>query len=197
VEEAKKSHARLAARATAAIAAAGVSLALVASAGAEQVTGGKSVLKPDVDTFEALADMSIGVEATGAAKWGKNGAKFPVSGGDVDVSKATPTGMVNHRGGLAFFTEGGPGVKFSKLVVKLGKKKTKVFAKSGGAEVRFMDVKGTGETAGGGEDGIVFLKNAKASLSKEGAEVLSETFDFPFRKGIKLGKLNVKAQFSD
>lgn len=197
MEEAKRSRARIAARATAAVAVAGASLALVASAGAEQVTGGKTVLKPDQATFEGFADMSIGIEATGAAKFGGKGAKFPVSGGDVDIANATPTGLINHRGGLSFFTEGGPGVKFSKFVIKLGKNKSKLFAKSGGAELRFIDIKGVGETAGGGDDGVVAIPNAKATLAKEGAEVLSETFDFPFRKGIPLGKINVKAQFSN
>ncbi len=192
----KNSRGRIGARAAAAVAVAGASLALVASAGAESVTGGKSVLKPDQATFEGFADMSIGVEATGAAKFGSKGAKFPVSGGDVDIDAATPTGLVNHRGGLAFFTEGGPGVKFSKFVVKLGKNKTKLFAKSGGAEVRFIDIKGVGETAGGGDSGVVVLKNAKATLAKEGAAVLTETFDFPFRKGIPLGKFTLKANFS-
>ena len=101
------------------------------------VTGGKTVLKFDQATGEGFADMSIGIQTTGAAKSGKHGFNFPIKGGDVNTG---PKGAIDHSGGLAFFTEGGPGVKFTKFAVKIGKNKTKLFAKSGGAEVRFIDL---------------------------------------------------------
>jgi hypothetical protein len=79
------------------------SLALVTSSSAEPVTGGNTLLKPDTGTFEGLADMSIGVDTTGAAKFGNKGAKFPVTGGIVgEAGKDT----IEHKGGIAFFREG-------------------------------------------------------------------------------------------
>ena len=149
------------------------------------------MLKPDQDTFEALADMSIGVETTGAATFGKNGAKFPISGGDI---KEGPRGSIEHRGGLAFFTEGGPGLKVSKFFVKIGKAKTKLFAKSGGAEVRFLDLDLKNATIGGSAGVNLTIKGAKAKLAKPAAQVMTDVFDFPFKKGIPIGTINVKAQ---
>ena len=40
------------------------------------------------------------------------------------------------------------------------------------------------------------IKNAAATLAKQGAAVLTETFDFPFRKGIPIGLVTIKATLS-
>ena len=78
------------------------------------VTGGKTVLKPDVDTFEGFADMSTSVGATGAARDAAKGVVFPISGGEIDEG---PKGTIRHRGGLVFAQNiaGGEILKFSKL----------------------------------------------------------------------------------
>ena len=170
-----------------------VAALVVPAAVADPVTGGKTVLKFDQATGEGFADMSIGIEPTGAAQSKKHGFNFPISGGDV---KKGPKGTINHRGGLAFFTEGGPGVKFTKFQVKIGKNKTKLFAKSGGAQVRFIDLDLSDATIGGSAGTNLKIKGADATLAKAGAQVLSETFNFPFRKGIPLGTVTVKAQLS-
>ena len=170
-----------------------MALVLVPAAGADPVTGGKTVLKFDQATGEGFADMSIGIDTTGAAKNGKRGFSFPIKGGDVNEG---PKGTIDHRGGLAFFTEGGPGVKFTKFAVKIGKNKTKLFAKSGGAEVRFMDLDLSTATIGGSAGTNLKIKGAEATLAKAGAEVLSTTFDFPFRKGIPMGTVTVKASLT-
>jgi hypothetical protein len=168
-------------------------LVLVPAAVADPVTGGKTVLKFDQVTGEGFADMSIGIDTTGAAKNGKHGFNFPIKGGDVN---AGPKGTIDHRGGLAFFTEGGPGVKFTKFAVKIGTQKTKLFAKSGGAEVRFLDLDLSSATISGSAGTNLKIKDADATLAKAGAEVLSTTFDFPFRKGIPMGTITVKASLT-
>ena len=157
---------------------------------ADTVTGGKTVLKFDQATGEGFADMSIGIQSTGAAKDGKHGFNFPIKGGNV---KSGPKGLIDHKGGLAFFTEGGPGVKFTKFSVKIGKKKTKLFAKSGGAAVRFMDLDLSHATISGSAGTNLKIKNADADLGKAGAQVLSDTFSFPFHKGIHMGTMTIKA----
>ena len=187
----RASRSRLATGAMAGLMAVAVSLTVAAAAGADPVTGGKTVLKPDQATFEGLADMSIGVETTGAAEFGNNGAKFPIKGGDVSEG---PKGSIEHKGGLAFVQDRGPGVKFSKFTVKIGENKTKLFAKSGQSEVRFLDLDLREATIGGSAGANLTIKGAEAALAKAGAEVLTETFDFPFRKGIPVGLINVKAQ---
>ncbi len=168
-------------------------LVLVSAAGADPVTGGKTVLKFNQDTGEGFADMSIGIDTTGAARSGKHGFNFPIKGGDVNEG---PKGTIEHKGGLAFFTEGGPGVKFTKFTIKIGANKTKLFAKSGGAEVRFMDLDLSSATIGGSAGTNLKIKGAEATLAKAGAGVLSTTFDFPFHKGIPMGTVTVKASLT-
>lgn len=179
------SAARLAVLAVVAIA----SLALAGTTSADPVTGGKTKLKPDQDTFEAFADMSIAVDATGRADWTTTGAKFPITGGEVQVRNRI-NGLIDHGGGLEFSRDDGASVKFSKLSVTIVHDKLKVFAKSDHAAVRFLDID-PGPIAG--TDSSLEMRNAKTTLAKEGAEVLSEAFDFPFRKGIPIGTLTIKA----
>jgi hypothetical protein len=166
-------------------------LALAAATSADPVTGGKTVLKLDQDTAEGFADMSIGIETTGAGKDGKNGLSWPIKGGDVNEG---PKGSLEHRGGIAFFTEGGPGTKFSKFRIKIqSADKAKLFAKSGNSEARFLDLNLKKATIGGSEGVNLKIKGAEAALAKQGAEVLTETFDFPFKKGIPMGTVTIKA----
>ena len=40
------------------------------------------------------------------------------------------------------------------------------------------------------------IKGAEATLAKPAAELMSEEFDFPFRKGIPIGTMNIKATLS-
>jgi Htaa len=178
-----------------AVALAAVALVAVPVAAAAPVTGGKSVLKPDVATFEGFADMSMSVGATGAAEDKRRGVNFPISGGDIADNGQ---GSVQHRGGLVFArntAEGGV-VKFSKFFVVVTANKAKLFAKSDHAEVRFLDLDLTDVTIGG-TPGVKFkLKDVPATLAKQAAQVMSEEFDFPFRKGIPMGTLTIKATLS-
>jgi hypothetical protein len=167
-----------------------LALALAGPAGADPVTGGKSVLDPDVDTFEGFADMSISVGATGAARDTPKGVDFPVSGGNL---RKNLKGQVPQHGGLVFSrntAEGGV-VKLSQFITVFDGTKAKVFAKSDHAAVRFLDLdlNAVSTNATGTRTTI---HRAKATLAKQGADVLSDTFDFPFRKGIPMGKMTIK-----
>jgi hypothetical protein len=167
-------------------------LAMAGPAGADPVTGGESLFRPDVDTFEGFADMSISVGATGAAEDTPRGVTFPVSGGDFD---AGPEGTIEHKGGLVFSrnTADGGVVKFTQFIVKVGKRKAKVFAKSDHAAVRFMDVDFNAFITSADGD-TTTIQHAKVALAKEGAEVLSAAFDFPFHKGIQMGYMTVRIE---
>jgi hypothetical protein len=170
-------------------------LAAAPAAGAQVVTGGKTVFKPDPDTFEGFADMSISVGATGAAVDARNGVKFPISGGEVGEG---PEGTIDHRGGLVFAhnVPGGETVKFAKFRIRITNNKTKLFAKSGGSVVRFLDLDLSDANISGDPGSRLRIKGAEAALAKPAAEVMSDAFDFPFRKGIPFGSMNVKAELS-
>jgi len=179
----------------AAVAAVAMTIA-TASAAADPVTGGKTVLKPDLDTFEGFADMSMSVGATGAARDAAKGVVFPISGGDV---REGPKGSVEHRGGLVFAqnTPGGEILKLSKFTVRIGAGgKTKLFAKSDHSEIRFLDLDLSDATIGGSAGTDLKIKGADATLAKPAAQLFSEVFDFPFRKGIPIGSMNLNATVS-
>ena len=180
-------------KAAAGAATAVLSLALAAGAGANVVEGGKTTLVPDPDTFEALADMSIAVETTGKAEWTDIGAKFPVRGGDIDPQNGFQ-GIIGHGGGLLFSrSTDGASVKFKNFTIEVEEKKMKLFAFADHEPIKLAKL--AGPVAG--TDTSVLLKNAEASLAKQGAEVLSETFDFPYRKGIPLGTTTTKATITE
>lgn len=175
----------------------GLAAALIpAAASAGQVTGGKTVLHPDQATFEGFADMSISVGATGAAVDGHRGVKFPITGGDVTDA---PKGSIEHKGGLVFSrntAESGV-VKFTKFTVKISASgKAKLFAKSDHSEVRFIDLDLTDADVTATPGTKLRIKNAAATLAKQGAAVLTDVFDFPFRKGIPIGLVTIKATLS-
>lgn len=179
---------------TAAVAAvaAAATLALAGVSGANGVGPGKTKLKPDQDTFEALADMSISVDTTGKAQWTQTGARFPVTGGDVSPRNGFQ-GIIGHGGGLLFSrSSDGASVKFKRLTIEVEKSKLKLFADADQETLKLAKLDG-GPV---GTDTSVQIKNAEATLSRQGAEVLTETFDFPFRKGIPLGTTTTKASVS-
>ena len=173
-----------------AIAAASVAamLAMGALSSANGVKSGKTKLRPDVDTFEALADMSISVETTGQAEFKPSGAKFPISGGDIDPN-AGFQGIYGHKGGLMFSRSDGASVKFNRLEIVIDKQ-VKLFAFADDDPIKLAKLQG-GAIAG--TDTEFEVQNFKTLLSKQGAEVLTETFDFPFQKGIPLGRITSKA----
>ena len=171
-------------------------LLVAPAAVADPVTGGKTVLKPDVDTFEGFADMSMSVGATGAARDAVKGVVFPIAGGDVDEDARS---TIEHRGGLVFAqnTAGGEILKFSKFTVQIGASgKAKLFAKADRSGIRFLDLDLSDATVGG-TGSIVKIKGAEATLAKPAAKLMSETFDFPFRKGIPIGTINIKATLGE
>jgi Htaa len=177
-----------------AIAAALAATALVVapSAIADPVTGGKTVFKPDVDTFEGFADMSISVGATGAAEDTAKGVVFPISQGQITEG---PKGNIRHRGGLVFSQNiaGGETLKFSKFQISISQSgKVKLFAKVADAWIRFLDLD-TNAVSTNAAGTRLTIHGAKATLAKTGAEVMSSAFDFPFRKGIPFGKMTIKA----
>ena len=170
--------------------------ALAVQVSANGVISGKTKLKPDPDTFEALADMGIAVETTGKAEFRPTGMRFPVNGGDVDPTRGFQ-GVVGHRGGLTLSRSDGASVKFKQLVIEIeGRKgdRSKLFAFVGGTSMKLAALR-DGQLAG--TDTSFVLRNAEASLSKQAAEVLTEAFDFPFRRGIPIGTTTTKATITE
>jgi hypothetical protein len=167
-----------------------------AGSSADAVTGGKTKLALDPATAEGLADIGIGITTTGSARTGQGSFKFPIKGGFV---KEGPKGEIDHKGGLAFFSEGDTGtgsVKFTQFIVKIGANKAKLFAKSEHTAVRLLDLDLSSATIGGSTGVNLKIKNADASLAKAGAGVLSDTFDFPFHKGTPVGLVTIKASLT-
>ncbi len=168
------------------------SLALATASSADRVADGKTVLKLDDDTFQGFAEQGIGLKTTGAAKDNKNGYVFPMEGGRVNTG---PKGEIEHRGGLKFFALNGISVKASKFTARIGKRNVRVYAKSRQSEMRFLDLD-LSDARIGGSLGANLRIEGEATLAKQAAEVLSDSFEMSFPKGADIGVLNIKALMS-
>lgn len=176
------------------IAAAALLAPAASQAASNPVTGGKVVLKLDPSTAEGFADMNIGIQTTGRGKDGKRGFSWPISGGAGEI-RPGPRGSTLSYGGLAFFTEGGPGTKFSDFGIRFGSRKTQLYARSEGSGGRFLTLD-LDQAAVSQDATSLKVKDAPATLTRAGASVLSDTFDFPFRRGLAMSTVTVKATLS-
>jgi hypothetical protein len=166
----------------AAIAAVAVMLGSVATAEAKNL--GSTTLKPNVATFEALADLGVAVTPIGKAEATNKGIAFPITGAKLSQDL---TGKIDHKGGLKFASESAK-LKVKNFQVKIGERKAKLFAFAGEDKVRLLDLDlGKAKVKDGGQT----VKGIKATLAKPGAEALSATFGAPIDKGTKIGKVTV------
>jgi len=166
------------------VAVATVAMALGSVATAEAKNLGTTTLKPNVSTFEALADIGVAVTPIGKAKATNKGIAFPITG-----AKLSPDliGRIDHKGGLKFASESAK-LKVKNFQVKIGEKKAKLFAFAGGDKVRLLDLDlSAAKVKNGGKT----VKGVKATLAKPGAEALSATFGTQIDKGTKIGKVTV------
>jgi len=178
-------------RSVVAIAAVAAVLAVPTVASASIITRGELRLEPDQATFEGLADMGIAVEATGKADFDEDGLTVPFRHSGVGPPPHF-RGIIDGRGGLLFSRADGAEIKFKHPQLKVGNEKVKVFfGATGDRFVRLTTIKNFEIT---GNDNGFRLTDGEASLSKPAAEALSETFDFPLRRGIPLGTASIKAK---
>jgi hypothetical protein len=155
------------------------------------VVSGKSVLAPDVDTFEALSDYGITVTAVEGAKANNHGLVFPITGGTVKAPG--PTGTIEHSGGIQFANSSGAALVFDDFLVKIGHNKGKLFVTSGTDAFRFLNLDLSSATISGQQGADLKIKNIDATLAKPGAKALSTFVGTPIDKGTEIGTLKVKA----
>ena len=62
--------------------------------------------------------------------------------------------------------------------------------------MRFLDLDLSTRRSVASPERRLTIKDAEATLAKPAAEVLTEAFDFPFRKGIPIGTMTVKASLT-
>lgn len=168
--------------AVAAVAAIALTFGLTASAEAKSL--GKTTLKPNVSTFEALSDLGVSVTPLKPAKAGKKGISFPITGAKLNKNL---TGKIDHSGGLKF-AGGGAKLAVKNFLVKIGKNKSFLYAYAGKAKVKLLSLdlskaklRNKGAT----------VTNVKAALAKPGAQALSATFGADIPKGLPIGKVTV------
>ena len=171
------------------VAAIAVTLVVASPASASKL--GSSTLKPNHGTFEAFADIGIGVEATGKAKFTDKGLHLPITSGKVDPE--TGEAKFVHTGGLKF-TYNGMSIDFDNLVVKVAGKKNLIKAETGDGKVRFADL--NAKKLDIVQKGTKFTySNIKVFLAKKGAKAIEKALglgDAYDLGGVKLGNLTTK-----
>jgi len=171
------------------VAAIAVTLVVASPASASKL--GSSTLKPNHGTFEAFADIGIGVEATGKAKFTDKGLHLPITSGKVDPE--TGEAKFVHTGGVEF-SMNGAAIEFEDLIVKVAGHKNLIKASVGSDKTRFADL--NAKKLDIVQKGTKFTySNIKVFLAKKSAKAiekalsLSDDYDLA---GIKLGKLTTK-----
>ncbi len=172
-----------------------LALAGIATANANKqgfdVVSGKTVLAPDVDTFEALSDYGIVVTPVEGAKSNAKGIVFPITGGEVS---SNVTGTIEHSGGLEFMNSSGATLVVDDFLVKLGNSKAKLFATSGTDAFRFLNLDISGSRITGEQGGALNIKKIDATLAKPAAKALTTFVGTPIDKGTPIGELKIKAE---
>ena len=166
----------------AAIAAAAVMLGSVAMAEAKNL--GSTTLKPNANTFEALADLGVSVAPTGPAKVTNKGIAFRITGAKLDENL---TGKIKHKGGLKFESSSAK-LKVKNFIIKIGDRKSKLIAFAGDSKIRLLDLNLKKAKV---KDGGTTVKGVRATLAEPAAEALSATFHAPDLTGAKVGKATV------
>jgi len=150
---------------------------------------GKTVLTPNSDTVDALASLGVEVSTSGDAKLNQNGIVFPIASGKI-VNDAGDTKIV-HTGGLTF-SGMGTALEVENFVLKIGKQNVLKATIAGGDKITFADLNVKKIKVKDKPDQVV-VSNVTASLSKDGAKVLSETFGIDEDlKGAELGAIKSK-----
>ncbi len=173
----------------------GLAFAGIATANTNKATfdvvSGKSVLAPDVDTFEALSDYGVTVTPVEGARANNRGLVFPIEGGQVS---SNVTGTIEHSGGMQFMDSSGAELVVDDFLVKLGKKKGKLFVTSGTDAFRLLNLDISDSRISGEQGGALKIKNIEASLARPGAKALTSFVGTRIDKGTPMGILKVKAQ---
>jgi hypothetical protein len=162
----------------------------------EAVIGGKTVLKPDPAALRNLSERGVTAGILAPARL-SDGVRFPIEGGAL---RDGPLGTVEHSGGLAFTTKPpaiaearvGARVKFTDFTIEFGDGTAKLFARSGGSQVRFFDLELSGATPPGQFENPFKIKHIGATLAGPAARLMTEKLGVRFRAGDPAGSLNMK-----
>lgn len=161
------------------------SVALLGTAAtAEARNLGSTTLKPNVSTFEALADLGVAVAPTGPAKVTNKGIAFRITSAKLDDDL---TGKIKHKGGLKFESSGAK-LKVKNFIIKIGERKSKLIAFAGDAKIRLLDLDLNKAKV---KNGGTTVKGVRATLAEPAAEALAATFHAPDLTGAKIGKATV------
>ena len=157
---------------------------------------GKTWLKIDEDTADALSDEGVKVEATGAAKGPTDERPyftFPIVGGKVDNDPLG--GKIVHSGGLSF-SAGSEEVVVKRFVIDLDRGVLTAKVAGTGQRIDLLRL-GAPEDVKVGSERIV-LKGVDAKLTSQAATALNEAFDTDlFERGLLIGEATVIAKYGD
>ncbi len=163
------------------------------NANTTQVSGGKTLLKLDADTADALSDAGVKVEATGKATGptGNGVFRFPIVA--VKVDKDPLGGQIVHSGGLAF-SAGSERVVVQRFVIDLDRGVLTAEVAGADQRIALLDL---GAPKGGvkvSSERLV-LKDVNAKLTAQAAAALNEAFDTElFEAGLLIGVATVIVQ---
>jgi hypothetical protein len=177
--------------ATAALVVAALLIAAQPAAAKDPVGDGKTTLKPTKKISKALAKGNVKVKPKGSASAGKNGLKFPVTGGK--ITPGEPDGKVQHQGSRLQLKKGKTKVTLRNPLINLTKAKLNVGVSGSSLKLFDLDYSKAKIT----RDGFATVYDkVKAKLTKASARVLKKGFGLKVKKGTVFGKAKVVADLS-
>jgi Htaa len=173
-----------------AVATLAVTLAAAPSASAAVgLSGGSTQVTLNAGTAKALGSLGVSVAPTGRAKARGTRVAFPITGGSIDP--ATAAGTIRHRGGLRFRGHGNA-ITLKDYVVTVGRR-VRLSARVGASRVTVLNLTGTPKVTRSGFN--TNISGLTAELTSAAAKALNTTFGVrAFRKGVKLGRVQVAAK---
>lgn len=179
--------------AVAALAAGAAIAAPAASAAQVGVQGGVTNLHLDRATAAALGDLGLTVAPVGPAKAAGTRVSFPITGGSIDP--ATAAGRVNHSGGLAFSAHGTT-VRVTNFIVRTDRSKPVLTAAVGNARVPLLDLDTSDAVVlRRGSGGVAtWVVRVDATLTRVGASALNAAFGSDLPAGVRIGRVDLRAQ---
>lgn len=177
------------------VAASLVALAAAAPAAeAARLDDGRTRLRFDAATFQAIDSAGLVVATAAPARAGRLRAAFPIIGGD--ANPANGRGFYSHRGALAFTDGGDRIVQLQQLRTSVGGRHPLLTARVGNARITVAVLKGRAKVTHDAD--FVRLKGLRAVLTSTAADALNAALATDvFERGVKLGRVDTRAHLAD
>lgn len=163
----------------------------------DDLTGVESRLTLAADFAEALGALDVSFAPIGSAEISSTLLRFPISGGDLDVSADTIDGEIEHDGSGVALSAGAATVELTDLDIDLGEATVlgtvTLNGEPAGDDVDLFDLDTGDVEVTDGLDGTVTVDAMGATVAPEAAQLLEQAFGAEGLSGAEVGAATIIA----